>query len=349
MASPPSSGEYVPQSVALREEISTRLAQANLLRMRACWGPAIEECMDVLRLSPGNASAQSLLGDIYENQGRFDDAIQWFRMALDANPDSASDRAKLKHLLHVKERAAEETSRPSEDRVSAAAERRATTSAMPGETPALAERLGARFPERLIRWGAVGAGALTLVIILAAVLATAHHGLPTFPGAAGHEIKADPVLLPAPTSPPSSLPGPAAPAAPGRDPSEQTILLAVQASPALGAAGISPIDVQVDPRDSEVTLTLLCHGAVSRPNLLRAALLGAQAAAGTPNARAVSTLTIRCSTPSPDGSSDGSAPLAFMGDVAPASVPATVDVSHLTSDQIQGLFSNIWWSSQVSS
>lgn len=348
MALQPSSGEHAPQSVALREEISTRLAQANLLRMRACWGSAIEECMDVLRLSPGNASAQSLLGDIYENQGRLDDAIQWFRMALDANPDSASDRAKLRHLLHVKERTEEETSRPSEERL-LAAERRATPPAIPSETSALAERLSGRFPERLIRWGAVGAGTLTLVIILAAMLATAHHGLPTLAGASGHEIKADPVLLPGPTTAPVVLPGQSAPAVPERDPSEQTILAAMQASPGLGAAGISPIDVQVDPRDSEVTLTLLCHGAVSRPNLLRAALLGAQAAAGTPNARAVSTLTIRCETPSPEGSSDGSTPLAFMGDVAPASVPATVDVSSLTSDQIQGLFSNIWWSSQVSS
>jgi Flp pilus assembly protein TadD len=79
----------------LPREAYTLLAQANLLRMRGCWEEAVEKCMAALRLAPESASAQSLLGDIYENQGRRDDAIQWYRMALDISPDSPADRLKL--------------------------------------------------------------------------------------------------------------------------------------------------------------------------------------------------------------------------------------------------------------
>ncbi len=87
----------------LPREIYALLAQANLLRMRGCWEDAVQSCMAALRLSPRSHSAQSLLGDIYENQGRYDDAIQWYRMALDINPDSPADRIKLDRLLHMQE------------------------------------------------------------------------------------------------------------------------------------------------------------------------------------------------------------------------------------------------------
>ena len=86
-------------SSGLSREVYSLLAQANLLRMRGCWEEAVESCMAALRLTPDSHSAQSLLGDIYENQGRLDDAIQWYRMALDLNPTSTADRMKLERLL----------------------------------------------------------------------------------------------------------------------------------------------------------------------------------------------------------------------------------------------------------
>ena len=72
--------------------------------MRGRWDEAVDNCMAALRLAPQNASAQSLLGDIYENQGRLDDAIQWYRMALDVSPDSPADQLKLDRLLNAKQR-----------------------------------------------------------------------------------------------------------------------------------------------------------------------------------------------------------------------------------------------------
>jgi hypothetical protein len=71
------------------------LAEANLYRIRRQYTQAIDNCVAVLRAQPGDRTAHSLLGDIYRDQGKTDDAIQWYRMALDLGPN-ASDEAKLK-------------------------------------------------------------------------------------------------------------------------------------------------------------------------------------------------------------------------------------------------------------
>jgi Tetratricopeptide repeat len=69
--------------------------QANLLRMRGRWEEAVQRCAEALQQQPSNASAHSLLGDIYENRGRLEEAIQWYQLALDLDPASAADQAKL--------------------------------------------------------------------------------------------------------------------------------------------------------------------------------------------------------------------------------------------------------------
>lgn len=89
----------------LSREAYALLAQANLLRVRGHWAEAVDACRAALRLAPESAAAQSLLGDIYENQGALDEAAQWYRMALDSTPDSAADRMKLDRLLGHQEAA----------------------------------------------------------------------------------------------------------------------------------------------------------------------------------------------------------------------------------------------------
>src|SRR3954471_23342550 len=71
------------------------LARANLLRMRGQWGPAAELCAEVLRTDPRNPTAHSLLGDIYQDQGRPEEAQHWYQLALEMNPGSEADQAKL--------------------------------------------------------------------------------------------------------------------------------------------------------------------------------------------------------------------------------------------------------------
>jgi hypothetical protein len=81
------------------------LAQANLERIRGQWNDAIDTCVRVLRSHPGNADAHSLLGDIYRDQGELDDAVQWYRMAVDLRP-KGPDLEKLQKLERERERLA---------------------------------------------------------------------------------------------------------------------------------------------------------------------------------------------------------------------------------------------------
>lgn len=78
-----------------RASVDGLLARANLARMRGQWGDAVELCTEALRADAQSAAAHSLLGDIYENQGRLDKAIHWYQLALDLDPESVADRAKL--------------------------------------------------------------------------------------------------------------------------------------------------------------------------------------------------------------------------------------------------------------
>jgi hypothetical protein len=92
---PPVPAASVAGSLPSRGDLNALLARANLLRMRGQWAEAVERCTEALRLDPYSAAAHSLLGDIYENQGRLEKAIHWYELALDHDPDSVADKAKL--------------------------------------------------------------------------------------------------------------------------------------------------------------------------------------------------------------------------------------------------------------
>lgn len=71
------------------------VARANLLRMRGDWDAAQASAIAVLRRYPHSPTAHSLLGDILADQGRMDEAAQWYRMALDLDPHNLADQRKL--------------------------------------------------------------------------------------------------------------------------------------------------------------------------------------------------------------------------------------------------------------
>ena len=77
------------------------LAQANLFRMQAKWEEAEKKCIEILRKDPNNYDAHSLLGDIYRDQGRYEDAAQWYQLALDLNPESQKEPEKLAQLKEL--------------------------------------------------------------------------------------------------------------------------------------------------------------------------------------------------------------------------------------------------------
>jgi tetratricopeptide (TPR) repeat protein len=69
--------------------------------MRGQWAEAVERCTEALRADPQSAAAHSLLGDIYENQGRLDKASHWYQLALEQNPESIADKAKLARVREL--------------------------------------------------------------------------------------------------------------------------------------------------------------------------------------------------------------------------------------------------------
>ncbi len=330
---------------ALPREAYTLLAQANLLRMRGRWDEAVEKCMAALRLTPDSATAQSLLGDIYENQGRYDDAIQWYRMALDVNPDSPADKLKLGRLREAGHH------RPTD---SQHGER---TSGADPATKADGPRAEAG-SERLLRGMAWLAAALFLVAaVLAGVMMSRGQAVPT-------PITAPPVVVstsdtntpPTPTSngdPAATVPAPSAPPAPApaADPAELTLLQTLQQDTTLTSQNVLPEDVQMDPRQNAVTLTVLCPapavGGSAREALLRDAALAGQAGSRAQGDR-VTSWTVRCLMVSPGGAATDAPGLALVADATTAALTAlgSAPVS-LSATQLQPAFHNVWWSPSV--
>ncbi len=88
-APPDQQEKTAPITVDGLRELQNRLMQANLCRVRGNWSEAVDHCVAVLQADPANASAHILLGDIYADRGRNEDAGQWYRMALELQPDAA--------------------------------------------------------------------------------------------------------------------------------------------------------------------------------------------------------------------------------------------------------------------
>lgn len=68
-------------------QIYTELARANLLRMRGDYKQAETECLKILRRLPNNASAHTLLGDIFLEKEDLEQAVQWYELSLDLSSD----------------------------------------------------------------------------------------------------------------------------------------------------------------------------------------------------------------------------------------------------------------------
>ncbi|MBC7327354.1 tetratricopeptide repeat protein [bacterium] len=87
----------------IEREVYSLLATANLYRIRGLWQEAENKCVEVLRKYPNNPAAHSLLGDIYADQGKWEEAKEWYELAVELNPSSTADKKKLERVLKVLE------------------------------------------------------------------------------------------------------------------------------------------------------------------------------------------------------------------------------------------------------
>lgn len=83
-------------------EVYPEIARANLLRMQGEYDQAVEICLNILRRFPSNETAHALLGDIYTDQGKLDDAIQWYELLVELAPNNAVYSAKLMNLRSLR-------------------------------------------------------------------------------------------------------------------------------------------------------------------------------------------------------------------------------------------------------
>ncbi len=81
--------------------IGPLLARANLLRVRGQWNEAIAACTDALRKAPKSVATHSLLAQIYEAQNRPEEAITWYSLSLELDPNNAIDRARWERLTQM--------------------------------------------------------------------------------------------------------------------------------------------------------------------------------------------------------------------------------------------------------
>lgn len=83
--------------------LSPLISRANLLRIRGQSDAAADECAALLRRAPGCAAVHALLGEIYQQQGRLEDARHWYQQAVELDPSSEADRARLLQIEEVLE------------------------------------------------------------------------------------------------------------------------------------------------------------------------------------------------------------------------------------------------------
>jgi tetratricopeptide (TPR) repeat protein len=78
------SGQEAPEPA----ETERLIAAANLQRTRGEYSAAIGQCTEILRQDAENPTVYCLLGDIYAEQDNVEQAVRWYQMACEIDPDS---------------------------------------------------------------------------------------------------------------------------------------------------------------------------------------------------------------------------------------------------------------------
>jgi hypothetical protein len=343
-------------------QIESLLAAANLMRMRGQWKDAEARCVEVIRVNPNNQHAHSLLGDIYRDQGQFEDARQWYHMALDLDPKSDADRVKLAEVERERSRQALAATKPSA-RVS---------SLSPGSSSLSlgTQNLLGRSPVFWLRALTVlSVVFMVTVVALLVMLRNRPRVVPitpsgtvagnlsttettvTVPRNAGVGYPGPQSAFPVP-SPSAAGPSPGATSAvrppsltpsspttrPGSTSSTQENALQdyLQRTTGLFNSSLSLGAVTIDPRQQRVTLLLLrAPSGATRENLIREAMQAASAVFSLGDWYQRVTTYIRLN------SGGGRAEPAFVGDLERTGWQSLSP--NATTDEMERLFTNVWW------
>lgn len=93
--------EATPQE---RMRADSLLTAANVARRRGNFKEAEQRCREAIELTPQDAAALELYGDIFQSVGRVDDALFAYERAKEADPNRASAEKKYAELMLLQNR-----------------------------------------------------------------------------------------------------------------------------------------------------------------------------------------------------------------------------------------------------
>lgn len=306
-------------------EIYPELARANLLRMQGKYEEAIEVCRRIMGRFPSNETVHALLGDIYADQGKLEDAIQWYELLVELASGNVHYNAKLHNLraMHA-----------------------AQVAPPPPVTLPEAEPKPAK--PKAVAYGLFGL--LALILVAAAFVAGARMNASRDAGAQSAP-KTQASLSPAPATEPMRVPPPPA--------AEPTLSPAPPPTPTTGFAGMSaaeqnlaqklsqrlngaPVWCAFDPAANRWQARIrIQSGVLSKPRILQEAIALTRAFYEQyPNAGSLSVAVI---APSPNADDV----LVFSGEIAPQL--AAVDPAQLGAEQAQAILQQLqaWWNPTI--
>ncbi len=81
------------------DTVHAELSHANLARMRSDFRAAEQQCLSILKRYPHHFETHVLIGDVFADQRRFEQAADWYELAVDLDPGSFVARQKLQ-VMH---------------------------------------------------------------------------------------------------------------------------------------------------------------------------------------------------------------------------------------------------------
>lgn len=309
-------------------EVGALVASANLHRIRQEWDEAVNDATEALKIDPTNPDIPTILADIYEQRGMFEDALIWCQTALDVAPSSAAEKERLKRISHK------------------------SSARSKGKD---------QFPvfQRRVKIGAlIMAGIFVLVVVLAIISSSKKGRSPdSNPALYGDSSQSEsyPRVTPGAVTPASprtsarptpSYPNPAPLAGPQtplgasnlRTSGEAKIKNDLQSAQ---TNGVRVDDIIADPRQGILTMTFSVPAVTAtRQGVLSAA--SALSRGGFASNQEVKFVTARCLVSSGDISTTQ---IVFVGDIARAASDGLG--ANPTPEQISSAFTGQWWNPQI--
>ena len=84
-----------PVNFIASDDASKLLTEANLLRIRGRIDEALAICHKAVVACPSSAPAHSLMGDLHKDKHEWNEAISWYKLAVQLNPNNTHDKEKL--------------------------------------------------------------------------------------------------------------------------------------------------------------------------------------------------------------------------------------------------------------